>query len=117
MIRRYGRLDAPDAARRSPPNQPAGGVTVGGTPSCVARVALLAVGLGAVFATPAAGAGPAPGPTYAVTPITREAGIDSASFNSLGHIALTIFQGSCCDDAGYWSSGVTRLLPLAQAWP
>jgi probable HAF family extracellular repeat protein len=56
-------------------------------------------------------------PVYSVTPITAEAGIDSASFNSLGQIALTIFQGSCCDDAGYWSDGQVKLLPLSQSCP
>jgi probable HAF family extracellular repeat protein len=50
---------------------------------------------------------------YAVVPITDEAGIDSASLNANGQIALSIYQGSCCDDAGYWSSGAIRILPAA----
>jgi probable HAF family extracellular repeat protein len=50
---------------------------------------------------------------YAVVPITDEAGIDTASLNANGQIALSIFQGSCCDDAGYWSAGVIHVLPAA----
>ena len=38
---------------------------------------------------------------YAVVPITDEAGIDTASLNANGQVALSVFQGSCCDDAGY----------------
>jgi probable HAF family extracellular repeat protein len=71
-------------------------------------VALAAGLLGASAASSAAAARP----VYAVTPITAEAGIDSASFNSLGQIALSVFQGSCCDDAGYWSDGQVKILPL-----
>ena len=51
--------------------------------------------------------------TYAVVPITAEAGIDTASLNSNGQIALSIFEGSCCDDAGYWSRGAITMLPSA----
>ena len=50
---------------------------------------------------------------YAVVPITDEAGIDSASLNATGQVALSIFQGSCCDDAGYWSHGRVTILPAA----
>jgi probable HAF family extracellular repeat protein len=50
---------------------------------------------------------------YAVVPITAEAGIDTASLNANGQIALSIFQGSCCDDAGYWAAGVVHVLPAA----
>lgn len=50
---------------------------------------------------------------YAVIPITAEAGIDTASLNSNGQIALSIFQGSCCDDAGYWSHGAVKIIPAA----
>jgi probable HAF family extracellular repeat protein len=51
--------------------------------------------------------------TYAVVPITAEAGIDTASLNSNGQIALSIYEGSCCDDAGYWSQGAITMLPSA----
>jgi probable HAF family extracellular repeat protein len=50
---------------------------------------------------------------YAVVPITDEAGIDTASLNANGQIALSVFQGSCCDDAGYWSHGKVTILPAA----
>ena len=50
---------------------------------------------------------------YAVVPITDEAGIDSASLNANGQVALSVFQGSCCDDAGYWSHGTVTILPAA----
>ena len=88
------------------------GVTVGGAKFRLVRVLLIGVLVVGCAGVSAAGAGAAPGPTYAVTPITAEAGIDQASFNSLGQIALTIFQGSCCDDAGYWSNGQVKILPL-----
>ena len=50
---------------------------------------------------------------YAVVPITDEAGIDTASLNANGQVALSVFQGSCCDDAGYWSRGKITILPAA----
>jgi len=50
---------------------------------------------------------------YAVVPITDEAGIDTASLNANGQVALSVFQGSCCDDAGYWSHGKVTFLPAA----
>ncbi len=50
---------------------------------------------------------------YAVVPITDEAGIDTASLNANGQVALSVFQGSCCDDAGYWSHGRVTILPAA----
>jgi probable HAF family extracellular repeat protein len=50
---------------------------------------------------------------YAVVPITDEAGIDSASLNANGQVALSVYQGSCCDDAGYWSTGMVKILPAA----
>jgi probable HAF family extracellular repeat protein len=50
---------------------------------------------------------------YAVVPITDEAGIDTASLNANGQVALSIYQGSCCDDAGYWSRGAITHLPSA----
>jgi hypothetical protein len=50
---------------------------------------------------------------YAVVPITDQAGIDTASLNSNGQVAPSIFEGSCCDDAGYWSSGAVKILPAA----
>lgn len=52
---------------------------------------------------------------YAVVPITDEAGIDTASLNANGQAALSIYQGSCCDDAGYWSAGTVHVLPAACA--
>jgi probable HAF family extracellular repeat protein len=52
---------------------------------------------------------------YAVVPITDQAGIDTASLNANGQIALSIYEGSCCDDAGYWSAGVVHVLPAACA--
>jgi probable HAF family extracellular repeat protein len=52
---------------------------------------------------------------YAVVPITAEAGIDTASLNANGQVALSIYQGSCCDDAGYWSAGAIHVLPPACA--
>ena len=75
-------------------------------------IGMLMVGIAGASASHAASAAAASQPVYAVTPITAEAGIDEASFNSLGQIALTIFQGSCCDDAGYWSNGQVKILPL-----
>ena len=72
-------------------------------------VGVLAIGMACVSAASASAASK---PVYAVTPITSEAGIDSAAFNSVGQIALSIFQGSCCDDAGYWSNGKLKTLPL-----
>lgn len=50
---------------------------------------------------------------YAIVPITDEAGIDTASLNANGQVALSVFQGSCCDDAGYWSHGKVTVLPAA----
>ena len=50
---------------------------------------------------------------YAVVPITDEAGIDTASLNANGQVALSVFQGSCCDDAGYWAHGKVTILPAA----
>jgi len=50
---------------------------------------------------------------YAAVPITDEAGIDTASLNANGQVALSVFQGSCCDDAGYWSHGKVTILPAA----
>src|SRR5437764_11450576 len=50
---------------------------------------------------------------YAVVPITDEAGIDTASLNANGQVALSVYQGSCCDDAGYWSHGKVTILPAA----
>ena len=90
---------------------------MGGAKFRLARVLLIGVLVVGCAGVSAAAAVAAPRPTYAVTPITAEAGIDLASFNSLGQIALTIFQGSCCDDAGYWSNGQVNLLPLSQACP
>ena len=90
---------------------------MGGAKFRLARVLLMGVLVVGCAGVSAAAAAAAPRPTYAVTPITAEAGIDLASFNSLGQIALTIFQGSCCDDAGYWSNGQVNLLPLSQACP
>ena len=52
---------------------------------------------------------------YAVVPITDEAGIDTAGLNANGQVALSVFQGSCCDDAGYWSHGKVTILPAACA--
>ena len=49
--------------------------------------------------------------TYAVTPITDQAGIDEASINSNGQAALTVWWGSCCDDAEYWSNGTIQHVP------
>jgi probable HAF family extracellular repeat protein len=71
----------------------------------VVVVCLLVVALGASSARAAT--------HYAVVPITDEAGIDTASLNANGQIALSIFQGSCCDDAGYWSHGAITHLPSA----
>jgi probable HAF family extracellular repeat protein len=71
----------------------------------VVVVCLLAAALGASSARAAT--------NYAVVPISDEAGIDTASLNANGQIALSIYQGSCCDDAGYWSHGVITHLPSA----
>jgi probable HAF family extracellular repeat protein len=68
-------------------------------------VCLLAAALGASSARAAT--------NYAVVPISDEAGIDTASLNANDQIALSIYQGSCCDDAGYWSHGVITHLPSA----
>jgi probable HAF family extracellular repeat protein len=68
-------------------------------------VCLLTAALGASSARAAT--------NYAVVPITDEAGIDTASLNANGQVALSIYQGSCCDDAGYWSAGAITHLPSA----
>src|SRR5436190_11552302 len=49
---------------------------------------------------------------HAVTPITDQAGIDDAALNANGQLALTVYEGSCCDDGEYWSLGVIRHVPL-----
>ena len=72
----------------------------------VVTACLVAAALGGLGASSARAA-----TNYAVVPITDEAGIDTASLNANGQIALSIFQGSCCDDAGYWSHGAIKILP------
>jgi probable HAF family extracellular repeat protein len=73
--------------------------------SVVVVVCLLMAALGASSARAAT--------HYAVVPITDEAGIDTASLNANGQVALSTYQGSCCDDAGYWSQGAITHLPSA----
>lgn len=75
------------------------------------RAALL--GVAAVLALAAWGGGSVQALTrYAVTPITDQAGIDEAALNANGQLALTVYQGSCCDDGEFWSLGVIRHVPL-----
>jgi probable HAF family extracellular repeat protein len=67
--------------------------------------------LAAVALVLAAAAQPAGATVYQATDITQEAGIDRAGLNTTGQVALTIWTGSCCDTAGYYSNGVFKDVP------
>jgi probable HAF family extracellular repeat protein len=84
----------------------------GGSAVNARRIRLVVVVACVLAAAPGASSARA-ATSYAVVRITDEAGIDSASLNPNGQVALSIFQGSCCDDAGYWSAGAIHVLPAA----